>query len=80
MFLVMGITGKVGGATAMHLLAHGKRVRALVRSREKAADWMEQGVKLVEAEKKEVIKCFLTLILSQLFLILLLQNYINMDI
>ena len=33
MFLVMGITGKVGGATAEHLLAHGKEVRALVRNR-----------------------------------------------
>ena len=32
MFLVMGITGKVGGATAEHLLAHGKEVRALERS------------------------------------------------
>jgi len=39
MFLVMGITGKVGGATAEHLLAHGKKVRALVRNREKAANW-----------------------------------------
>ena len=38
MFLVMGITGKVGGATAKHLLAHGKEVRALVRNREKAAN------------------------------------------
>ena len=37
MFLAMGITGKVGGATAEHLLAHGKEVRALVRNREKAA-------------------------------------------
>jgi uncharacterized protein YbjT (DUF2867 family) len=37
MVLVMGITGKVGGATAEHLLAHGKKVRALVRNREKAA-------------------------------------------
>ena len=47
MFLVMGITGKVGGATAEHLLAHGKEVRALVRNREKAADWAKQGVELV---------------------------------
>src|SRR6202034_2939342 len=47
MFLVMGVTGKVGGATARHLFAHGKRVRALVRSREKAADCMDQGVELV---------------------------------
>ena len=38
MFLVMGITGKVGGATAEHLLAHGEEVRALVRNREKASD------------------------------------------
>jgi uncharacterized protein YbjT (DUF2867 family) len=36
---VMGITGKVGGATAEHLLAHGKKVRALVRDREKASSW-----------------------------------------
>jgi uncharacterized protein YbjT (DUF2867 family) len=31
MILVMGITGKVSGATATHLLAQGKKVRALVR-------------------------------------------------
>ena len=37
MYLVMGITGKVGGATARHLLKQGKQVRALVRNREKAA-------------------------------------------
>ena len=43
MFLVMGITGKVGGATAEHLLAHGKKVRALVRNREKAAKLGEPG-------------------------------------
>jgi uncharacterized protein YbjT (DUF2867 family) len=47
MFLVMGITGKVGGAAANHLLAHGKKVRALVRSREKAAGWADLGVELV---------------------------------
>ena len=43
MFLVMGITGKVGGATAEHLLAHGKEVRALVRNREKASSWANQA-------------------------------------
>ena len=47
MFLVMGITGKVGGATAEHLLARGKKVRALVRNREKASSWANQGVELV---------------------------------
>jgi uncharacterized protein YbjT (DUF2867 family) len=31
-------------------LARGKRVRALVRSREKAADWMDQGVELVDGD------------------------------
>jgi uncharacterized protein YbjT (DUF2867 family) len=50
MFLVMGITGKVGGATAEHLLAHGKKVRALVRNREKAANWANQGVELVDGD------------------------------
>ncbi|OXC74488.1 NmrA family NAD(P)-binding protein [Caballeronia sordidicola] len=50
MFLVTGITGKVGGATAKHLLAHGKKVRALVRNREKAAYWANQGVELVDGD------------------------------
>jgi uncharacterized protein YbjT (DUF2867 family) len=50
MFLVMGITGKVGGATARHLLAQGKKVRALVRDRAKAASWTEQGVELIDGD------------------------------
>jgi uncharacterized protein YbjT (DUF2867 family) len=50
MFLVMGITGKAGGATAEHLLAHGKEVRALVRNREKAANWANQGVELIDGD------------------------------
>ena len=50
MFLVMGITGKVGGATAEHLLAHGKEVRALVRNRKKASSWANQGVELVDGD------------------------------
>ncbi|HEX3893867.1 MAG TPA: NAD(P)H-binding protein, partial [Terracidiphilus sp.] len=50
MYLVMGITGKVGGATARHLLKQGKKVRALVRNREKAANWAAQGVELVEGD------------------------------
>jgi len=50
MFLVMGITGKVGGATAEHLLAQGKQVRALVRSPEKAAKWADRGVQLVDGD------------------------------
>jgi uncharacterized protein YbjT (DUF2867 family) len=50
MFLVMGITGQVGGATAEHLLAQGKKVRALVRNREKASSWANQGVELVDGD------------------------------
>src|ERR1700735_34589 len=50
MFLVMGITGKVGGATAEHLLAQGKQVRALVRNREKASSWANQGVELADGD------------------------------
>ena len=50
MFLVMGITGNVGGATARHLLAQGKKVRALVRDRAKAVNWANQGVALVDGD------------------------------
>ena len=50
MFLVTGITGKAGGATAEHLLARGKEIRALVRDREKASSWASQGVELVDGD------------------------------
>ena len=50
MFLVTGITGKVGGAVARHLLAQGKQVRALVRDQAKAAAWSAEGVELVDGE------------------------------
>src|SRR3981189_2742345 len=53
MYLVMGITGKVGGATARHLLKQGKQVRALVRDREKAAKWADRGVDLVDGDWNE---------------------------
>jgi uncharacterized protein YbjT (DUF2867 family) len=50
MFLVTGITGKVGGAAASHLLAQGKKVRGLVRDRAKAASWTDQGVELINGD------------------------------
>lgn len=50
MFLVTGITGNVGGAAAKELLRQGKQVRALVRNKQKAAPWAEQGVELVQGE------------------------------
>jgi uncharacterized protein YbjT (DUF2867 family) len=55
MFLVMGITGKVGGAAATHLLAQGKKVRALVRDRAKAASWADQGVELVDGDWNDAV-------------------------
>jgi uncharacterized protein YbjT (DUF2867 family) len=50
MFLVIGITGHVGGATAENLLAGGHKVRALVRNRNKAAAWESKGVELIEGD------------------------------
>ena len=50
MYLIMGITGKVGGATGRHLLKQGKQIRALVRNRDKATNWADQGVELVDGD------------------------------
>jgi uncharacterized protein YbjT (DUF2867 family) len=50
MFLVMGITGRVGASVAKHLQAQGKQVRAMVRDRPKAAGWAKLGVELVDGE------------------------------
>lgn len=50
MFLITGITGKVGGAAARHLLNAGKQVRALVRDEVKAAAWSSEGVELIKGE------------------------------
>ena len=50
MFLITGITGKVGGAAARHLLSKGKQVRALVRDPAKAAAWSTKGVELVQGD------------------------------
>ena len=50
MFLITGITGNVGGATARHLLLMGRQVRALVRDKTKATTWTGRGVELVQGE------------------------------
>jgi NAD(P)H dehydrogenase (quinone) len=50
MYVIMGITGKVGGATARTLLRAGKNVRGIVRDKAKAAEWAKQGVELVVAD------------------------------
>ena len=44
MFLVLGITGKVGGAAVRRLLADGKAVRGLVRDPDRATEWSRAGV------------------------------------
>lgn len=54
MFLVTGITGHVGGATAENLLASGHRVRALVRNPEKASAWAAKGVELLPGDLNNV--------------------------
>jgi uncharacterized protein YbjT (DUF2867 family) len=43
MFAVMGVTGKVGGAVARHLLAEGVEVRAIVRDEAKGENWAAAG-------------------------------------
>jgi uncharacterized protein YbjT (DUF2867 family) len=50
MYTVMGITGRVGGATASALLQAGKKVRGVVRDRAKAASWAAEGVELAVAD------------------------------
>ena len=61
MFLVTGITGKVGGAAARHLLEMGKQVRALVRSEAKATAWSSKGVELVKGEWEDPVAMTLAL-------------------
>ena len=50
MFTILGITGRVGGATAQGLLAAGKKVRGIVRDQSKAAHLAKQGVELVTGD------------------------------
>jgi len=49
-FLVAGITGNVGGATARHLLQAGHKVRGLVRNPQKAEKWAKQGVEIIQGD------------------------------
>jgi NAD(P)H dehydrogenase (quinone) len=50
MYVILGITGQVGGATARSLLAAGQSVRAVVRNPAKASAWTTQGTEIVVAE------------------------------
>jgi uncharacterized protein YbjT (DUF2867 family) len=50
MYAITGITGKVGGEIARHLLANGQSVRAVLRDQAKAADWAAKGCAIAIAE------------------------------
>lgn len=50
MYVITGITGKVGGALARNLIKAGQPVRAVMRDAGKAAYWAEQGCDVVFAQ------------------------------
>ena len=54
MFAVTGITGKVGGELAHHLLAANQPVRAVVRDVSKGEAWAQRGCDLVDADINDV--------------------------
>jgi NAD(P)H dehydrogenase (quinone) len=61
MFAITGVTGKVGGAVARSLLAHGHKVRAVVRDAEKGRSWSAQGCEIAIAsveDATELTKAF----------------------
>ena len=51
--LVVGATGRVGGATVRHLLGTGFDVRALVRSAERGRRLLSSGAKLIVGDVTE---------------------------
>ncbi|WP_410963348.1 NAD(P)H-binding protein, partial [Salmonella sp. SAL4455] len=50
MYVISGATGNTGKVAATRLLQAGKPVRALVRSKAKAADLAALGAELVEVD------------------------------
>ena len=54
MYAITGITGRVGGATAVGLLAAGKEVRAVLRDAEKGRPWAERGCEVALATMTDV--------------------------
>ncbi|KAF1028990.1 MAG: NAD(P)H azoreductase [Pseudomonas sp.] len=50
MYVITGITGKVGGALARELLKHGQPLRAVVRDAAKAEDWKLLGCEIAVAD------------------------------
>lgn len=54
MFVVTGITGRVGGAAARRLLEAGLPVRGVVRDAAKGAEWAERGCEIALADMGDV--------------------------
>src|ERR1700728_4584208 len=50
MYAITGISGKVGGEIARHLISQGESVRAVLRNRAKAADWAAAGCDIAIAD------------------------------
>jgi uncharacterized protein YbjT (DUF2867 family) len=50
MYAITGITGKVGGEIARHLIGQGASVRAVLRNRDKGADWAAMGCDIAIAD------------------------------
>jgi uncharacterized protein YbjT (DUF2867 family) len=50
MFSIIGITGRVGGGAASHLLEMGKQVRAIVRDEAKGKVWASKGASVAVAD------------------------------
>lgn len=55
MFVVTGITGKVGGQVASTLLEHGHQVRAVVRSAAKEEEWATKGCEVSIASLDDAV-------------------------
>jgi len=53
MYVITGITGKVGGALAHNLIKPGQPVRAVVRDAGKAAYWADLGCEVMFAEMED---------------------------
>lgn len=49
MYAITGVTGQVGGAAARALLNAGHTVRAVLRDKKKAAEWVERGAEVAIA-------------------------------
>ena len=53
MYAVMGVTGRVGGATADRLLQSGMGVRAVLRDAAKAQPWADRGCEVAIAKTED---------------------------